>query len=285
MFEEIHRLPDKLGAVASKLAETANGLKERAVRRQNEKCSPAAETLDLVAAQVAELNEEQIAPLVDRLRSTCSPVVFPRVLGTLLRLLSPEALPRAVKAAGADLEDAVLATTVDFVSIEDLNILRDNILYLLDAHVDASPGKLVSKILALVPSTLHRQELMNGLAASGPNGEALAHPPQPEPLTFEDIATLSDYGIRELIRLSDRDSFSLALIGAPETVLQRVFANMTDRAARLLKESIRTMSLGCSDDASVAKARLIVLDTIQAGWGFTDEPQAEPEKAWPDGEA
>jgi flagellar motor switch protein FliG len=58
---------------------------------------------------------------------------------------------------------------------------------------------------------------------------------------FEDIATVEDTGIREIVNRSDKRVLTIALKGASEEIRQRFFGNMSKRAGELLKEEMEIM--------------------------------------------
>jgi len=58
---------------------------------------------------------------------------------------------------------------------------------------------------------------------------------------FDDIATVEDTGIREIVNRSDKRVLTIALKGASEEIRQRFFGNMSKRAGELLKEEMEIM--------------------------------------------
>ena len=58
---------------------------------------------------------------------------------------------------------------------------------------------------------------------------------------FEDLTTVEDNGIREIVNRADKKHLTVALKGASEDIRQRFFANMSKRAAELLKEEMELM--------------------------------------------
>jgi flagellar motor switch protein FliG len=58
---------------------------------------------------------------------------------------------------------------------------------------------------------------------------------------FEDLSTVEDGGIREIVNRADKKHLTVALKGASEEIRQRFFANMSKRASDLLKEEMELM--------------------------------------------
>lgn len=59
--------------------------------------------------------------------------------------------------------------------------------------------------------------------------------------TFEDLARLDSSGIQTLIRNAGNDRIAVALKGASEKLRDLFFANMSERAAKILKEEMASM--------------------------------------------
>ena len=59
--------------------------------------------------------------------------------------------------------------------------------------------------------------------------------------TFEDLAKLDPSGVQTVLRQADNDKIALALKGGSETVRDLFFSNMSERAAKILKEDMQAM--------------------------------------------
>lgn len=59
--------------------------------------------------------------------------------------------------------------------------------------------------------------------------------------TFEDLANLDPAGVQTLIRAVDKDKLPTALKGATETIRDLFFSNMSERAAKIMKEDMAAM--------------------------------------------
>jgi flagellar motor switch protein FliG len=74
---------------------------------------------------------------------------------------------------------------------------------------------------------------------------------------FDDLQTIEDSGIREIVNRADKKELTVALKGASEDIRQRFFVNMSKRAAELLKEEMELM--GAVRLRDVEKAQLAVV--------------------------
>ncbi len=266
MFEDIHNLPERLNAVTAKLTSTVDTLKALQAplaAPQKPPPHPMDELHDRITRLVGSLSEKGVAQAVDKLRSLCLPAAYPRVLATLLRLAPPDTLPAAIRAAGDDLDGAVLSVaSADVVYGEDLRLVREAIQSNQGACAESDQRFHAGKILCLIPSAQRRKALINDLVASGENGEALARLVPFITRNFDDIALSTDGDIEYVLRTVEKNTICLALVGAPEPVLERVFEVMTSRAADMIREDIEATRSSGADDKSVQKARQQILDAI-----------------------
>ena len=59
--------------------------------------------------------------------------------------------------------------------------------------------------------------------------------------TFDDLGKVDSAGIQTLLRTVDKDKLSIALKGASETLRELFFGNMSERAAKILREDMDAM--------------------------------------------
>jgi flagellar motor switch protein FliG len=58
---------------------------------------------------------------------------------------------------------------------------------------------------------------------------------------FDDLARVDDNGLRELVQRADKKTLSIALKGAAEELRERIFGNMSKRAAEMMREEMEVM--------------------------------------------
>lgn len=80
--------------------------------------------------------------------------------------------------------------------------------------------------------------------------------------TFDDLAKLDAAGVQALIRVADKSKLALSLKGAAEAIKTLVFTNMSERAAKLLKEDIE--ALGMVRLRDVEEAQLEIINTTKS---------------------
>lgn len=75
---------------------------------------------------------------------------------------------------------------------------------------------------------------------------------------FEDIVFVDDRGIQELLKVVDNTKLAIALKTAPEEVKTKLFKNMSNRAAGLLKEDLEAMPPVKVSDVEKAQQEIIM---------------------------
>jgi flagellar motor switch protein FliG len=74
---------------------------------------------------------------------------------------------------------------------------------------------------------------------------------------FEDIVKIQDKDIQRLLKEVDRKDIALALKVADEKLRTKIFGNMSERAADLLKEELQYMGMVKLKEVEGAQARII----------------------------
>jgi flagellar motor switch protein FliG len=74
---------------------------------------------------------------------------------------------------------------------------------------------------------------------------------------FEDIATLDDTAIREIIQRVDKKSIGQALKGATDSQQQQFFRNMSQRAVEMMREEMEIMGPVKMKDVHAAQQRIV----------------------------
>lgn len=80
--------------------------------------------------------------------------------------------------------------------------------------------------------------------------------------TFDDLATIDPAGIQTLIRSVDKEKLPIALKGTTETMRDMFFGNMSERAAKIMKEDMAAMGPVRLKD--VEEAQQAIVNTAKA---------------------
>ncbi len=77
--------------------------------------------------------------------------------------------------------------------------------------------------------------------------------------TFEDLANLDPGGVQTLLRNADKDKIAIALKGASEELRDLFFSNMSERAAKIMREDMQAMGPVRLRDVDEAQMLLVTL--------------------------
>jgi len=85
--------------------------------------------------------------------------------------------------------------------------------------------------------------------------------------TFEDLVKLDPSGVQTLLRNVEKDRLGLALKGASDTLRDLFFSNMSERAAKILREDMETMGPVRLRDVDEAQTAMVskAKDLAEAG--------------------
>jgi len=111
----------------------------------------------------------------------------------------------------------------------------------------------VAEILNLVDRTTEKG-IMEGLEAEDPD---LVEQIRRLMFVFEDILLVNDKGIQAVLKEVDNEELSLALKTASEDLKGKVFKNMSERAAQLIKEDMEFMGPVRVSDVEAAQQRIV----------------------------
>jgi flagellar motor switch protein FliG len=131
---------------------------------------------------------------------------------------------------------ATMAETRPEVVAEVESVMRGKLSSVVGQEYGAAVGgvKSLADILNNADRTTERN-VLDELAKT--NGE-LAEEIRLLLFTFEDVVKLDDRSIQMILKEVDQKDLAIALRGVPEDVRSRIFSNMSERGAELLKEEI-----------------------------------------------
>ncbi len=123
------------------------------------------------------------------------------------------------------------------------------------------------QVLVQILSNMSREVSQEVLAAIEQRNPALAERVQQALFTFEDLIRLDDRAIQRMLREVDMRELALALKGASEELKEKMFRNMSQRAAQILQEEMDYMGPVRLRDVSIAQRNIVntVLKLEEAG--------------------
>jgi len=89
--------------------------------------------------------------------------------------------------------------------------------------------------------------------------EELAEDVRSRLFVFEDIVKLEDRAIQQVLREADQKDLVLAVKGAPDEIKERIFANMSERGAEMLKEELEVLQPQRKSELDAAQSRIVAV--------------------------
>lgn len=117
----------------------------------------------------------------------------------------------------------------------------------------AGGAQIVASILNLSPPALAKS-IMEHIERTNPQ---LAQDIKRLMFLFEDLLLIDDRGIQRILREVDRRDLTLALKGADERLRAKIFKNMSERAAKVVKEELELMGPVKLKDVEAAQQRIV----------------------------
>jgi len=189
----------------------------------------------------------------------------PQTIALILSNLSSSQTAAAIKELPESLRDDVV------YRIATLGKISPQTLKQIEKVVDEIAGLTMSQDLSKIGGTKSLASILNKSSISF-SKEILSKLETQDPeialevkrlmFLFEDIVNIQDKDIQRILREVDRKDLGLALKVADEKLKQKVFSNMSERAAELLKEEIQYMGMVRLKEVEAAQARII--DTLKA---------------------
>ena len=111
----------------------------------------------------------------------------------------------------------------------------------------------VAEMLNLVDRTTEKS-IMEGLEAEDPD---LVEEIRRLMFVFEDILLVNDKGIQAVLKEVDNDEMAIALKTASPELKEKIFGNMSERAAKLIEEDMQYMGPVRVSDVEAAQQRIV----------------------------
>jgi len=123
------------------------------------------------------------------------------------------------------------------------------------------------EMMAEIFNNLDRQAEGRILAALEERNRDAAEKIRSLMFTFEDLQRVDGAGLQTLLRSVEKDKLALALKGASETLREMFLKNLTERAAKLLRDDIAGLGPVRLRDVDEAQATIVVLAKDMAAQG------------------
>ncbi len=165
----------------------------------------------------------------------------PQIIATILVHLERDQASAILALLTERLRNDVILriTTLDSIqptALRELNSVLNKLLSGSDNIKKAPKGgiRTTAEMLNFIPSSLEG----NIIEHITQYDEGIAQKIMDEMFVFDDILTVDDQGIQLLLREVQSDSLIIALKGAKEELRNKIFKNMSQRAAEMLREDL-----------------------------------------------
>lgn len=184
----------------------------------------------------------------------------PQTIALILSHLSPDQTAEALIELPEDIRTDVIyrIATLGKISPQTLTQIEKVVDELAGFSINQTMGQLggtksVANILNRINITMNKEII----AAIENKDEDVAFEIKRLMFLFDDIIHLQDRDIQRILKEVDRKDLALALKVAEERVQEKVFGNMSERAADLLKEELQFMGPVKLKEVEAAQGRIV----------------------------
>jgi len=201
-----------------------------------------------------------------------------QVIALVVAHLKPE-LGAQVLAALKEEEQAKVCRSIGYlekVSPEWLQAIEDTLMAEIKC-VDQALSHMAMPHLAEIINHLSEHESEYILSELETKQEDLAQTLKDHLFTFKDLCCMDDRSMQKLLQKVDRDLWQVALRGADEQIQNKVFANLSQKAADILREDLSEQSARRVSEVHQAQADIvtIALEMEQAGEVVINHPHCK----------
>ena len=225
------------------------------------------------------VGNERTDEILDRLQVSLQPQLFgavrktdPKHLSDFIRREEPQTIALILANLEAEMAAQVIThlppearidvvqrlATMEMTSPEVIKqidqVLERRLATLFSQEVSIVGGaKAVAEILNRVDRTAEKQ-IFEGLEPANPQ---LAEEIRRLMFTFDDIARLDDRSMQRLLKEVDQKELARALKAAAESVAQKIFANLSERAQTMLRQEIEYLGPVRLRDVEDAQGKIV----------------------------
>ena len=134
------------------------------------------------------------------------------------------------------------------------------------------------EMMAEIFNNLDRQAETRFIAALEERNREAAEKIKSLMFTFDDLQRLSATAIQALLRVVEKDKLPLALKGASERLRELFFANLSERAGKMLRDDIEALGPVKLRDVDDAQASIVILAKDLAAQGTIEIGESKDEE-------
>lgn len=234
----------------------------------------------LPADRVAQIMEEIRGPagrtMWDKLGNVNEAVLanylkneYPQTVAVVLTKVKPDHAARvlALLPEGFAMEVIMRMLRMETVQKEALEGVERTLKAEFMSNLARSQRRDAHEMMAEIFNNLDRQAESRILGALEERNRDAAERIRTLMFTFEDLQRLDAAGLQALLRAVEKDKLALALKGASEQLRELFMKNLTERAAKLLKDDIAALGPVRLKDVDEAQAGIVLLAKEMAAQG------------------
>jgi flagellar motor switch protein FliG len=225
---------------------------------------------NLSADRVAQIMEEIAGPpgrtMWDRLGNVDESVLaaflkneYPQTIAVVLSKLKPERAAKVLSELPSPLAIEVVMRLLKMETVQKdvLEGVERTLQSEFMANLNRSSKRDPHELMAGIFNNLDRKTEIGFLEALEKRDQDAAERIRSLMFTFEDLVKISSQGIQLLLRSVQKDRIALALKGAPPSVMDAFFNNLSDRAGKMLREDMERLGPVKMRDVDESRAEMV----------------------------
>ena len=168
---------------------------------------------------------------------------YPQTVAVVLSKIKPEHASRVLTALPEDfaLECVQRMLRMEPVQREILDKIEQTLRTEFMSNLARTSKRDSHEMMADIFNSFDRQTEARFIGALEERNREAAERIRALMFVFEDLSKLDPGGIQTLLRAVDKDSLGLAMKGASESLRELFFSNMSERAAKIMREDMESM--------------------------------------------
>ncbi|MBX3487261.1 MAG: flagellar motor switch protein FliG [Candidatus Paracaedibacteraceae bacterium] len=202
--------------------------------------------------KLSNINEELLANFLKN--------EYPQTISVVLTRIKPEHAARVMTLLPDSLVMEVIMRMLKMESVrrEILDDVERTLRTEFMSNISKAAKRDSYELVAEIFNYLDRQaeaKMLGNLEESSPDD---AEKIKNLMFTFDDMIKLDSQGIQTVIRIADKTKLALALKGANDSIKEKFFGNMSERAAKLMREDMQSMGMVRVRDVDEAQNYIVV---------------------------
>ena len=184
---------------------------------------------------------------------------YPQTVAVVLAKIKPDHASRVLAALPEDFALEVVARMLRMESVqkEVLDKVEETLRIEFMNNLARTNRRDSHEMMAEIFNNLDRQTENRFVSALEERNRDSAERIKALMFTFEDLSKLDPAGVQTLLRVVDKDKLGMALKGASDTLRDLFFSNMSERAAKILREDMEAMGPVRLRDVEAAQMEMV----------------------------